>query len=162
MEGRPHRDRLLNSLNSVREELLQVAGQIPPDQFDWAPGADMKSFKAQLREIGTMERISTAWLSRKEELDWETAVAWTGEDLESTLGDLASVRNETLAYLKDTGEQQLETPVKTPWDHYFGTTATEPEEMVRWIAMHEYYHLGQIISYRWILGDNPYKQSPAG
>jgi hypothetical protein len=45
-------------------------------------------------------------------------------------------------------------PVPKEWEVYWGS-AIEPEEVARWIARHEYYHLGQIISYRWILGDNP-------
>jgi hypothetical protein len=32
----------------------------------------------------------------------------------------------------------------------------EPEEALRWIAMHEYYHLGQIITYRWSQGFSPF------
>lgn len=31
--------------------------------------------------------------------------------------------------------------------------------MVRWVARHEYYHLGQLIYNRWLLGYNPYKLS---
>jgi hypothetical protein len=26
------------------------------------------------------------------------------------------------------------------------------------VGMHEYYHMGQLIAYRWIRGDNPYKR----
>ena len=37
-----------------------------------------------------------------------------------------------------------------------GGDTIEPEELVRWVCRHEYYHLGQIIIYRWMQGDNPY------
>jgi uncharacterized damage-inducible protein DinB len=47
-------------------------------------------------------------------------------------------------------EEQLQTPIPLPpmWYQYFGgATVIEPEELVRWIAKHEYYHLGQLYTY---------------
>jgi len=31
----------------------------------------------------------------------------------------------------------------------------EPEELLRWVVRHEYYHLGQMITYQWQRGKNP-------
>jgi hypothetical protein len=56
---------------------------------------------------------------------------------------------ETLGYLNACSEEQ--------WQVYW-SDAIEPEETVRWITRHEDYHLGQIISYRWLLGDDPYQR----
>lgn len=108
-----------------------------------------------------MEKICMTWTTHQEMLGWETAVAWSGNTAESTLKDLAAIRAETLAYLNASTEETLETPIPVPseWREYFSGDTIEPEEMIRWVIRHEYYHLGQLITYRWILGDNPYKPS---
>ena len=58
-------------------------------------------------------------------------------------------------------EESLQTPTPLPesWKQYFPVADIEPEELIRWVCMHEYYHLGQIITYHWIRGDNPYKRA---
>jgi uncharacterized damage-inducible protein DinB len=73
---------------------------------------------------------------------------------------LDEIRADTLDYLKAASDEALTTPVGLPesWHQYFGGPVVEPEELVRWIGMHEYYHMGQLIAYRWIRGDNPYKR----
>ena len=134
-----------------------------PEEMDWAPGPEMKSCRALLQEMGTMERVCIRWLTEQKSLSWpETweSVAWPGSDPEAALASLDRVREETLGYLERTSEEQLQTPIPLPegWEGYFGGPTVEPEEMVRWIGRHEYYHLGQLITYRWIRGDNPYKR----
>jgi len=80
---------------------------------------------------------------------------------QSALQVLERVRAQTLSYLNDCSEERIETPVPLleAWHGYFGGPTVEPEEIIRWVARHEYYHLGQIIIYRWMLGDNPYKRA---
>ena len=102
------------------------------------------------------------WLAESEMLDWpqaEAAVGWTGNTADEALAALGCVRERTLTYLTASTEESLQTPIPMPeaWHQYFGPTV-EPEELVRWIARHEYYHLGQIITYRWMRGDNPYRR----
>jgi hypothetical protein len=96
-----------------------------------------------------------------------TPGAWCGErheDLQTALaGDrnhaaLEKVRAETLTYLRDCTEERLETPIPLPeaWYEYFGgARVIEPEELMRRVARHEYYHLGQLITYRWQRGNSP-------
>ncbi len=84
---------------------------------------------------------------------------WSGDDLNSILKDLEDIRRETLRYLDSLSDDDLHKPVEMPesWHQYTGPRL-EPEEMIRWIARHEYYHLGQLIYNRWLLGYNPYKE----
>jgi uncharacterized damage-inducible protein DinB len=163
MIGRPHRDRLLDELKGIRTELAQEVERLKPEEFDWAPRPDMKTFAALLREIGAMEKLCVHWLTHQTVLDWKEAadaLVWKNGEPDSAVEALERVREETRSYLNRCSEEQLETPVSLPeaWHVYWGPTV-EPEEMIRWVGRHEYYHLGQIISYRWILGDNPYKRS---
>jgi hypothetical protein len=57
MAGRSHRERLLKELSVIRRELSEEVQRLTPEEFDWAPRPDMKSFKAFLLEIGTMEKF---------------------------------------------------------------------------------------------------------
>jgi uncharacterized damage-inducible protein DinB len=164
MEARPHRDRLLYELNEIRKELIAEVHRLKPEEYDWAPRPDMKSCRALLQEIGTMEKICVHYLERLEMLDWNEVagtLAPPGGDATAALAGLEQVRLQTVSYLNDSSEERLQTPVSLPesWHQYFDSPAIEPEEMLRWVARHEYYHLGQFITYRWILGDNPYKRS---
>ena len=157
MEGRPHGERLRWELSDIRSELTTEIGRIRPEEMDWAPGEGMKSFRSLLQEIGAMEAVCRHYLTHGDMLVWEAvwnAAGWAGNEGAAAQEVLAGIRAETLAYLDRASEAQLQTPVPLPesWHGYFSAPAVEPEEMVRWIARHEYYHLGQIITYRWILG----------
>jgi uncharacterized damage-inducible protein DinB len=151
--------RLLFELEDVRKELLEVVKKLKPEEFDWHPRPDMKSPKDLLQEIGTMEKICMTVVAGGPKLEWDKAVSWSGDDVKAILKDLDKIRKETVRYLKS-ADKKLAEPMPLPkgWQQYFGAPAIEPEELVRWVARHEYYHLGQLITYRWLLGYNPYKE----
>jgi len=158
--GRPHAQRLRQDLEEIRTQLLEVVQGLSSDELDWVPQPDlsMKSFKQILQEIGTMERLTCRMAVDQEMLDWgavcdymETAAT------ETLLSGLKAIRAETLAFLETCTEEQLETPVALPteWQGYFHAPVIEPEELLRWILRHEYYHLGQLVIYQWQRGKNP-------
>lgn len=162
MNGRPHNQRLLSDLQEIRKELNGEIERIQPDEWDWTPGPEMKSFRALLLEIGAMEKICVYWVATGKTLDWgeiQKSLAWEGTDPKAAIASLAGVRQATNEYLEAATEEQLQTPLAVPdeWQQYWGK-AIEPEETFRWVCRHEYYHLGQIITYRWIRGDNPMKR----
>ncbi|MBC8063214.1 MAG: DinB family protein [Chlorobia bacterium] len=162
MIGRPHAERLLIDLAEIREELVKEAGQIPPEQLDWAPAGGMKSYRDLLIEIGATELENMAAL-RTGKATWNEQIdrfGGRGPDVESVLNDLAKARQVTIDYLEGVSEAELQAPCPLPpeWqENYGGLTAIEPEELIRFTARHEYYHLGQIITMRWIQGHNPYE-----
>jgi len=168
MPGRPHGERLLIDLREIRKALISEALRVKPEEFDTAPRQEMKSYKALLREIGIEEKETVTWIVRRVLPDftaseWDRTwgdYPWTGDDLESVLRDLATIRVETVAYIEGVSEDVLQTPIPLPdpWKAYFGLQEMEPEQLIQLVARHEYYHLGQIVTYRWLAGDNPYKR----
>jgi hypothetical protein len=152
-------EHLKNGLKSVRDELVKEAQGIKPEEFIWEPRPGMKSAKALLQEIGTMEKMHTVFLVQGKTLDWKDAVHWSGETLPAILGDLQKIREETLAFLKKCSDKDFEAPrsIPEPWQQWWGAEASS-EAMLGWVKQHEYYHLGQLIYNRWLLGYNPYQQ----
>ena len=152
------RERSLKELQEIRSELLVTAERISPQEFDWLPRPGMKSAKSLLKEIGTMEQMHVLFLSHGEVSDWDNAVNWSGEDLGSILEDLKSIRDITQEFLQRCTERRFETlrPVPGVWQQWWGKEAS-PEAMISWVMRHEYYHLGQLIYNRWLLGYNPYE-----
>ena len=164
MPGRPHSERILADLEEIRCELLVEAGRISHNQLDWVPSTGMKSYRDLLIEIGATEAENLCAI-KTGEADWNKAVAYVGgrgSDVQSVLSDLTKVRQETIDYLKAISEEDLQRPVPLPkawYEHFDGRTEIEPEELFRWTARHEYYHLGQIITMRWLQGHNPYQSA---
>ncbi len=158
--GRPHAQRLRKDLEEIRTQLLEVVQGLTPDELNWVPQPDlsMKSFKQILQEIGTMERLTCQMVIDQGMLDW--GVVWQTletDEPEVLLLGLKAIRAETLALLDTCTEAQLETPVLLPeeWQGYFHEPMIEPEELLRWIVRHEYYHLGQLVIYQWQRGKQP-------
>lgn len=153
--------RIRKELSVIRDELVKEAGKVLPEEFDWRPRPDMgaRTAKGLLQEIGTMEKICMTWFIEGAMLPWESAVTWSGEDLPAVLGDLDTIRQTTWQFLESCSDADLDPSraVPGPWHQYWGPTIAL-EEAFRWIARHEYYHLGQLIYNRWLLGHNPYKE----
>ena len=151
MQGRPHAERLRFDLDEIRGELAGTIRELGPEAFDQAPGPDMKTCKQLLQEIGTIEEVSRRWITQQEIADWGTVWQELDKpDAGALVSALEEIRAKTLDYLAGCTEEQLQTPIPLPpmWYQYFGgATVIEPEELVRWIAKHEYYHLGQLYTY---------------
>lgn len=155
--ARPLRSRLRFDLSQVRQEL--VATVSPISDLDFAPAPGMKSYRDQLIEIGAVEAESIAFLTTGQVPDWSDLEAEVvGSTVDEYLDSLGVLRRKLFDILDDLSDSQLMEPLVVPrgWPEFFGDTSLEREELFRWVARHEYYHLGQIISYRWIQGFKPY------
>lgn len=163
LQARHHADRLRQDLREIRAELTQVVRELAPAGLDWAPRPDMRSVKHLLQEIGAMEEINRLWAAHQQIGDWKAIWQSLDKDnVESTLSALEAVRTETLTYLDGCTEEQLQTPIPLPetWQQYFeGASVIEPEELLRWVARHEYYHLGQLITYSFLRAPGPSPQA---
>ncbi len=168
--GRSSKERLMQELSKIRTELKEEVARMRPEHFDWAPAREMKTCRDLLVEIATTEKFAAAWLTRQAGGKWddghewsnaEASVKWQGNDSGSALRALDGARSETFRYLNGCTEALLLTPLPLSPGliEEFGSPEIEAEEILRWIARHEYYHLAQLITYRWILGDNPYKRT---
>ena len=158
--GRPHARRLHGDLAEIRAQLQETVQALTPEELDWSPRPDlkMKSFKQILQEIGAMEKLTCHMAQHHEELDWNTV--WQSldkNDSTTLLSSLSAIRAETLAFLDAFTEEQMQTPIplSPEWQGYFHAPTVEPEELLRWIVRHEYYHLGQLITYQWQRGSIP-------
>ena len=158
--GRPHAERIRYDLTEIRNQLTETIKDLTPDEMNWAPNpaTGMRPIKDLLQEIGTMEAVTLRMASSGEYLDWGAVTQSLDKStVTELLAAMAEIRKTTVAYLETVTEEQLETPMplNTEWQGYFGVAAIEPEELLRWIVRHEYYHLGQLISYQWQRGQNP-------
>lgn len=158
---RPLSERLLHELDQVRGELRATVSSIPNSDLDWAPAPDMKSYRKLLIETAGMLGEVAILLGEGRIHDYfvlkEEIVGETFEELLAILdGYLETVR----LWVREATEDHWRTPFAIPdeWAGFYGTKQIEPEEMIRWVARHEYYHLGQILLYRWIQGHNPYNK----
>jgi len=162
MSTRPLNERLKIELDFIRSQLIEATEALTTADLDWAPAPDMKSFRKILIEIGVAEIISLRLMCDGTLTDWD--IAWgdiekAGVDAPSLMATLADIRSETIEYLASVGDDALSERITIPeqWAFAFGGTAeVEREELIREIAQHEYYHVGQIVTYRWAQGHNPY------
>jgi len=159
MSNRTLKSRLLFDIGDIRKELTKEVQELKPEELDYVPreGVNMKSIRAILEEIGAMEAVTVHMITDGKELDWGEALstmAMAEVDPSGALRTLASLRATTERYLESTTDDALRTPIALPesWHQYFSSPVVEPEELIRWVGKHEYYHLGQIITYKWILG----------
>ncbi len=154
-------ERLKGRLAIVREDLDEVLARLRDADMRWAPSAGMRTVGGQLVEIAATERQVLAWMRDGKHLSFEEAEDF-GERA-STLGGmketLTETRRETLAYLDSLSEVDLETPAPFPerWFESLRQPMMQRSEAFRSIAQHEWYHVGQLVSYLWSRGDNPYK-----
>lgn len=164
MPSRSHAARLLFDLAEIREELNKEVGGIADDELDWTPAPGMKSYRSLLAEIACVEAENLS-LIETGVADYKSTEAIVRDPSLGTarlLKELGELRAKTISYLERVSEEALQVTLNLPedWYQFFGgESQIEPEELIRWITRHEYYHLGQIITMRWIQGHNPYKSA---
>ncbi len=155
------RDRLIYDLTDVRKELRETVAPMDGGELDEVPGEGMRSARAVLQEVGAMEAVCMSVLLTGQEGDWQAASERiTGDSGDALLAALDDLRRETLDYVARADESKLQTPAPLPesWFGYFDSADIAPEDMIRWIARHEYYHLGQLVIYRWLKGHSPNRE----
>lgn len=115
----------------------------------------------QLIEIGGTELQALSVLKgEKPPTDEEVRAMIRDLHDSSALTDFVnSVRTQTLEYLDGLNSEQLHEEVEFPagWHESIGLPSIPRAEAFRGIAQHEAYHTGQLVSYLWARGDNPYK-----
>jgi uncharacterized damage-inducible protein DinB len=129
--------------------------------MDWAPAEGMRTVAGQLVEILCVEvplvpRLKEGHILSDPEVD---AVIGDQHSLDNLLRTLIDVRARTLEYLDSLSDEELAEAVPSG-QAWFGTMwlpAMPRAEHFLNIAEHEFYHVGQLISYMWCRGDDPYK-----
>jgi uncharacterized damage-inducible protein DinB len=153
------REIIAGRLDYVREWLDDVLPRLTPEMLSWAPETGMRTVSGQLVEIIAVEAQLVPIMRDGKELS-EDEIAAIVEDPSSLDGlkkVLTEVRGSTLAYLETLSEAELAEGVTLP--QWYGAYWPKPcprGEHFRNVAEHEFYHVGQLISYLWASGDNPY------
>lgn len=160
--GRPTvHDFLKARLALVREDLDEVIGRLTEEMLPWAPTPGMRTVRGQLVEIACTEVMLMAWIREGKRLSWEEAedLGEQSNTLEGLKGILRDTRSATLAYIDSLSADELEILVPFPerWFESLRFPMAPRAEAIRSLAAHEWYHTGQLVSYMWSRGDDPYK-----
>jgi len=149
------------NLASVRAQLAETFPHITDVLLFYAPTPKMHhTIHRILMDIITTEQVFIDRLKgipRKtdEELDQPLEKIKT---VEGMINALDETRKQTLDYIDSLTEQQLTAPFKVSQSLAEELQLTDPPaiELLRYVVRHEAYHTGQIFSYIWASGDDPY------
>ena len=154
-------EQLKARFNMVRRDLNRVLDRFTEDDYHWAPTEGMRTVHGQLFEIVGKEVELLDYAKKGGKEGW-IEIEEYGEREKTLKGMrevLAEVRGGTLNDIDSFSESDLEKPVAFPtdWWESMGLFEMPLHEVYRTIAMHEWYHTGQLYSYLWTRGDDPYK-----
>ena len=147
-------------LDLVRRDLDPIVARITPDLLDWVPTKGMRTIVGQLVEIIAAEMQLIALLKDGQSLSDDDAKEILGdcESLDNLRRALLDVRQQTFAYLASLSEDDLaeEISFEGGWFASLMLPTVPRAEVFVNIADHEWYHVGQLTSYLWARGENPY------
>lgn len=145
-------------LGTSRWWLNEVLPRLSPEMLAWAPAEGVRTIAGQLVEIISVEAQLVPAVKGKLLTDEELSEIATEESsLETLLAALTEVRARTLECLEGLSEAELAAEVSLPqWYGAFWRTPLPLGEHFRNVAEHEFYHAGQLMTYLWVRGDNPY------
>ncbi len=150
-------DLITARLSNVRGWLDTVLRRLTPESLEWSPAPGMRTVAGQLVEIIAIEAPLVPYLKTGHVLTEAEVEAIVGDahNLNHLLQVLIAVRHNTLDYLKSLTQEELFEVVPSG-EAWFGTLwlpAMPRAEHFLNIAEHEYYHVGQLISYLWYKGE---------
>lgn len=155
------RDLIEARLAFTRADLDEVIGRLDQSMMAWAPRDGMRTIAGQLVEIASCEVQLIRQLRRVPAVTDADVRVMIGQpdDLAVLKRFLSSVREDTLGYLRSLSDEELEQEAKIEhWSYEtLGQRRAIRSEALRGIAQHEAYHTGQLVSYLWARGDNPYE-----
>lgn len=151
-------DLLKARLAMVRSQLDQILDRVTDEDVTWAPAPGMRTIGGQLYEISGKETEIIAWLQTGEWPDPEHDPFDKAASVAHMREVLKVNREATLAYLDSLTESKLSEVQAVPPGWWEGLKLPEcpRHEIIRNIAAHEWYHTGQLVTYIWMRGDDPY------
>ena len=142
----------------VRQDLNQVLDRFADGEFSWSPRSGMRTVGGQILEFADKDRETVIWMKTGEWPDDEPpSFDIEATNLTQARSLLEEIRASTLEYLDSMTLAELELPVHSPerWHEALRLTECPRSEVLRNIAAHDWYHTGQLVTYRWMLGDDP-------
>jgi len=147
-------------LSSVRNELAEIFPRLSDDMLNYAPADGMRTIHGQFVEILSTETTIIKRINGETRIQYKEIEAgfWKVKTVSGLVKKLNEVREQTLAILNSADEAELARPVETSKDFATWLELDQPivSEMLRFLARHESYHCGQLVSYLWARGNNPY------
>ena len=157
----PTIDLIKARLKYARNDLDEVLARLDQTLMDWAPSEGMRKVAGQLIEIAGSELQIISVMKYGHSISDQEVRALIGDtgDFDTLKAFIESVRRDTLAYLDSLSPEELDGEITVPkgWHEGMGFESVPRAEIFRSIAQHEAYHTGQIVSYLWSRGDDPYK-----
>jgi len=158
--GPSRKDLVVARLSFVRRDLDDVLEHVTDDMLKWAPADGVRLLDDQLLEIAMNEVMSVALLRDGVTLSHAEAEATLVQDgtAASMKQMLVDVRDSTLSYIETLSEEELAEAVvaSNPWFASFGLKEVPRYDALTSIALHEHYHVGQLVTYLWTMGHDPY------
>jgi uncharacterized damage-inducible protein DinB len=145
----------------VRQDLRESLEGLSDSDLDYAPVAGMRTVRGLLIEIIATELdLISSNLGHQPPMTYKAAEEHVGRcaTFEELIQELDQVRGYTLYLLEVADDEWLngEIPTNPQWMEGMGLQSVPRAEVFRTIAQHEWYHAGQLVSYLWAQGKNPY------
>ncbi len=144
-------------LASVRRELEEVLPHVSDDLLPWAPADGMRTIHGQFVELlSTEERLLSFILEsdRRPFVEIEQAY-WALTTISELTDAMDLLRQRTLKALIEVDLKKTAN-VSASFSNWLMLEEVPKSELFRYIARHESYHTGQLFSYLWTRGNNPY------
>ncbi len=145
----------------ARRDLNSIMVRLTPDLLDWAPATGMRTISWQLVEIVGTEIQLISLLKADQNISDPAAREIIGDcgSLDNLRHALIDFRQQTLDYLDLLSETDLAEEISFDggWFASLMLPTVPRAEVFLNIADHEWYHVGQLTSYMWTRGDNPYQ-----
>lgn len=155
------KDVLIQRLNFTRQELHEVIERLNDDLMPWAPSPGMRTAGGQLIEIASSELQLHQAITGQPMTPWKEILDFTKDfrSLADHLGFLDKVRKDFLATVSQLSNEELaeQTTAVSKWTEGIGLPSISKHDAIVGICQHESYHTGQLVSYLWAKGDDPYK-----
>lgn len=153
-------DLIRAQLSSVRKDLAETFPYLTDDMLEYAPAQGMRTIHGQFVEILATEKHSINKISGEQLKPFDETLNefWEVKTVDGLIKKVKEVRQDTLAYLTSLDEASLAgpAPVSAEFAQWLELETVPISEVFRLIARHESYHTGQLVSYLWARGNNPY------
>lgn len=150
---------ILARFGFVRKDLNEALERVTDDKLQFALRPGMPTIRELLFEIAGTEKQIVTFIRHGTRIRLrETTEPWEGIWTVAEVREiLAQVRKETLEYFDSLTDADLAQPRQFPveWFESLGLPEVPLYEALSSLAAHEWYHVGQLVSYLWASGEDP-------